>query len=119
MAAGRRCISCPRIIPAGSYRGRCRDCLRRWDADRGTKTQRGYGSIVLTTPLGTMTYDQCRAAYRAMLDDGAVLRCARCGGLVRGAFHLDHSPDRLAVIGPSHPTCNTSAAGKAARQAST
>ena len=115
MPAGRRCLGCPRIIPAGSYRGRCRDCLRRWDADRGTPTQRGYGSSVWPTPLGTMTYAQAKRAYQRMLDDGATLRCAcGCGVLVDPRdWHLGHDDERTCIVGPMTSGCNLSAAGRA------
>jgi hypothetical protein len=32
---------CPAIIPAGQ--GRCEECKRKAEAERGTSTQRGYG----------------------------------------------------------------------------
>lgn len=114
MPAGRRCLTCPRIIPAASPRGRCPTCLSTWEQDRGTPTMRGYGASVWITPLGTMTYDQCRAAYQRMLNDGAVLSCAcGCGEHVEAAFHLGHDAARQSVVGPMRPRCNLSLAGEA------
>ena len=115
MAAGRRCASCPRIIPAGSYRGRCRDCLRRWDADRGTPTQRGYGSSVWPTPLGTMTYAQAKRAYARRMAAGQAYACAcGCGRTVDPAdWHLGHDDERTCIVGPMTSGCNLSAAGRA------
>ena len=118
MAAGRRCLDCPRIIPTGSYRGRCRDCLRAWDQARGTPTDRGYGATVLPSPLGTMTYAAAKGAYQAMLDDGAELHCAcGCGDLVdgttRSSWHLGHDDERTKIVGPMKPSCNLSDAGRA------
>lgn len=117
MGAGRRCLGCPRIIPAGSYRGRCRDCLQAWDQARGTPTQRGYGASTWPTPLGTMTYAQAKRAYQRMLDDGATLRCAcGCGVLVDPRdWHLGHNDARTRIIGPMTSICNLSAAGRASR----
>ena len=115
MPAGRRCRTCPTIIPAGTYRGLCPGCARARDQARGTRTQRGYGSSTWPTPLGVMTYDQCRAAYQAMLDDGATLRCAcGCRRLVpRQGWHLGHDDQRTRIIGPMLSGCNLRLAGKA------
>lgn len=112
--ASRVCRDCPAIIPSSAYKGRCPDCSRRADRARGTKTERGYGSTVLDTPLGTMTYDHCRAAYQSRMDEGLRYRCVRCGDWIDGEFHLDHDDaDRSVVTGPSHPSCNLRAAGVA------
>lgn len=118
MPAGRRCRHCPRIIGAGAYRGLCPSCARARDRARGTPTDRGYGSTILSTPLGTMTYDQCRRAYQRMLDDGAVLHCAcGCGRLVTEGFHLAHDElDRTVIVGPMTSGCNLRLAGRASRR---
>ena len=117
--AGRRCLDCPRVIPAGSYRGRCPDCRRAQDRARGGRTARGYGASVWPTPLGTMTYDQARAAYQARMDHGHTYTCScGCGTMVDPtAWHLAHSPDRTALLGPATPDCNLRDAGRASAAA--
>ena len=112
--AGRRCLDCPTIIPAGSYRGRCRDCLRTQDRARGGRTARGYGSSVWRTPLGTMTYDAARRAYQRLLDDGALLCACGCEQPIEpSAWHLGHDDERTRIVGPMRPGCNLAAAGRA------
>ena len=116
--AGRRCVDCPTVIPAGSYRGRCPDCLRAWDRARGNRTQRGYGASVWRTPLGTMTYDACRAAFQRMLDDGATISCA-CGcdkPVPRQGWHLAHDDERTRIVGPMLSGCNLRLAGRASAE---
>lgn len=115
MPAGRRCRTCPRIIPAGTYRGLCPPCAQARDRARGTPTQRGYGSSTWPTPLGTMTYDQARANYQRMLDDGATLHCAcGCGRLVdANDWHLGHNDERTRIVGPMTSGCNLRLAGQA------
>lgn len=112
--SARVCLDCPTI---GRFpRGRCPTCQAARDKARGTKTERGYGSTILNTPLGRMTYDQCRTAYQRMLDDGAVLHCADdCGARINPSlWHLGHADDdRTRIVGPLTQRCNTSAAGRA------
>ena len=113
--AMRVCKGCPAIIPSSAYKGRCPSCSRQADRARGTKTERGYGSTVLDTPLGVMTYDHCRAAYQSRMDAGLTYRCADgCGSLVDPLdWHLGHDDDdRGRIIGPLTSTCNLSAAGR-------
>ncbi len=112
VARSRVCLDCPAI---GAWkRGRCPTHERSRDKARGTQAERGYGSAVLTTPLGVMTYDQCRAAYQRQLDAGQSLPCAdQCGRTINpNAWHLGHGDDRTVVIGPLTTWCNLSAAGK-------
>lgn len=114
MPASRRCRDCPRTIPTGTYKNRCTNCARNHSKSRGTPTQRGYGSTTWPTPLGTMTYDQCRARYQTMLADGVTIACAcGCGVPIGPGFHLGHNDERTCIIGPMTPRCNTSAAGQA------
>lgn len=108
------CLDCPAI---GAWpRGRCPDHERARDQARGTKTQRGYGSTILDTPLGQMTYDQCRTEYQRRLDDGERMNCAdQCGDAIEpSSWHLGHhNTDRGVIVGPLTKQCNLSAAGKA------
>ena len=113
--AARVCLDCPAIIPATAYKGRCPACARRADKARGTKTERGYGAAVLDTPLGRMTFDQCRRAYQSRMDAGLSYRCAcGCGEWVSGTgWHLMHHPtDRTVVVGPGLAGCNLAEAGR-------
>lgn len=118
--ASRVCRDCPVIIPATAYKGRCPACARRADKARGTKTERGYGAAVLDTPLGRMTFDQCRRAYQSRMDAGLTYRCAcGCGAWVgshlgTSGWHLGHGDDRTVIIGPLVAGCNLSEAGRAA-----
>ena len=122
--ASRVCLDCPAIIPKSAYKGRCRDCARRVDKARGTRTQRGYGSTILSTPLGTMTYDQARAVYQSRMDAGLTYRCAcGCGQWVgshlgSSGWHLAHDErDRGVVVGPMVAGCNLSEAGRSSHSA--
>ena len=104
---------CPTI---GAWRrGRCPTHDRARDKARGTKTERGYGAAVLDTPLGRMTFDQCRRAYQSRMDAGLSYRCAcGCGEWVSGTgWHLMHHPsDRTVVVGPGLAGCNLAEAGR-------
>lgn len=112
--ASRVCRDCPAIIPSSAYKGRCSSCSRQADRARGTKTERGYGSTVLDTPLGRMTYDQCRAEYVRRMTVGEQYRCAdECGAWIDPTdWHLGHNDDRSRAIGPLTSDCNLSAAGR-------
>ena len=113
MPAGRICRSCSSIIPSGTYKGCCPTCSRTADQARGTKTERGYGSTVYPTPLGTMTYDQCRSRYQRLLNQGATITCHRCDDPIDPEhWHLGHNDDRDRLEGPECPPCNTSDAGR-------
>lgn len=92
---------CPALIEAG--RRRCTDCAAKAERIRGTRQQRGYDARhdrerrrVARTVIGTP--------------------CARCGQPIQAGepWHLDHTDDRTAYLGPSHERCNTSAGGRAA-----
>ena len=113
--ANRVCRDCPTIIPSTAYKGRCATCSRQADRARGTHTERGYGSTVLDTPLGRMTYNQARRRYQRRMDDGERFECAdNCGRIVDpNAWHLGHDNfDRSRLVGPLTSTCNLSAAGR-------
>ena len=104
---------CPELVERTAHGGRCTKHRRDRDRARGTKTGRGYGSTVHSTPLGILTFDQCRAAYRARQARGEVLVCTRCRQSITGSFDLGHDDsDRRIITGPEHPRCNRSAAGR-------
>lgn len=112
--AARVCRNCPTIITSSTYKGLCATCARAADRARGTKTERGYGSTVLDTPLGRMTYVQCKAEYQRRMDAGSMYWCADgCGARVdRSDWHLGHEDlDRGRILGPQTSHCNLSAAG--------
>jgi hypothetical protein len=114
MPRSRVCLDCPAI---GAWkRGRCPTHERVKDKSRGTPTQRGYGSTVLDTPLGRMTFDRCRAKYQHQLNTGQPMACAdHCGRTINPHdWHLGHADDnRDVIIGPLTTWCNLHAAGKA------
>ena len=102
MAASRRCLNCPAIIPAGTRR--CPACTRAHDQTRGTTAQRGYGT----------THRQLRAGYAARLARGETFTCAKCGQPVTNGmtWHLGHTDDRTTWTGPEHDHCNLADAGR-------
>ena len=113
MPAKRPCLDCRTPTPRSSPR--CTTCQRRADRARGTLTQRGYGSTTLTTPLGTMTYDQCKRTYQQAMDAGRTYQCAdHCGATINPTdWHLGHHEhDRTVIVGPLTPNCNLTAAGR-------
>lgn len=84
-----------------------RYCPTHWaehEAKRGTKTQRGYGR----------DFQAERKRWVKRVTAGGVY-CWRCGTRIEAgaAFDLGHSDDRTKIIGPEHPSCNRSAAGRA------
>lgn len=108
MPASRRCIGCPKLIPAGSPRGRCVDCNRAADKARG-KRPHGSGTDSMHTKL--------RRAWQSRMNAGEPVLCWRCGKLVDPTnWHLGHDDDdRSRYRGPEHPKCNLSAAGRGSR----
>lgn len=102
--AGRVCpvIGCP-VITEG---GRCVTHRREADRARLSAADRGYGP----------DYRAARAQWAARLRTEGPVPCSRCGRLVGAAerWHLDHSDDRLYLLGPAHEFCNNSAGGRAA-----
>lgn len=100
---------CPIPVPHGT--SRCPAHAREKDRARGTSAQRGYGT----------THTRERKRWQNLIDAGAPVTCARCGGpILRGSeWHLDHAEDRSRYLGPSHARCNLSAAGRAAHGIST
>lgn len=83
---------------------RCTEHTRAKDKARGTKQQRGYDA----------THDRERTRWRKLINTRGAT-CARCAAPIQPGepFHLDHTSDRGSYLGPSHPECNLSAAGKA------
>lgn len=93
--------TCPIPVP----RGRCPEHARAADRARGTRQARGYDAA----------HDRERRRWAALVSTGTI-PCARCGLTLQAGqpFELDHADhDRTRHLGPSHPTCNASAAGKA------
>ena len=82
----------------------CKTHNAEYEAKRGTKTQRGYGK----------DFQAERRAWIPKVLTGNVT-CARCNQPIRpdAQWALDHSDDRLTLLGPSHKRCNDSAGGKA------
>jgi hypothetical protein len=85
--------------------GRCPPCAARHEQARGTRQQRGY----------TNQHDHARKAWAAKITRQGGILCARCGGLINPGdpWDLDHTDDRTAYLGPSHPACNSAAGGRA------
>lgn len=104
--ANRRCLDCPRIIPVGTYKGRCPDCARTKDRQRGTRRQRGYDAA----------HDREAMAWRTKVARGETVLCWRCGEPITDPndCHLGHDDhDRTITRGPEHGRrCNLSAAGR-------
>ena len=104
--AKRVCRRCPQLVPAGTYRGLCPDCLAEYYRERGTKAERGYGA----------DHQALRKQYRDRIRAGEVIRCVSCDEPVGLDFHLGHNADRTGHIGPQCGFCNDSEAGKAAHR---
>ena len=84
---------------------RCLECARRRDRERGTRQERGYDA----------EYDQLKRTYAKRVQAGELLLCVRCHQPITGAVTPDHNATRDGYLGPAHPRCNLSAAGKASR----
>ena len=104
MAAGRRCLDCPRIIPAG--KPRCPDCTRTHDQARGTRQARGYDAH----------HDRLRAHYQRRMNAGETFHCWRpdCRlPIDPDRWHLGHDDhDRTKYRGPECVECNTATASR-------
>lgn len=81
---------------------RCPTHTRAKDKARGTTSARGYGPA----------HQRERATWQRRIDRGEVVMCSRCDSPIQGAWHLDHTADRLGYLGPSHDLCNLRAAGR-------
>ncbi len=59
-------------------------------------------------------HKRARRVWDQRIRNGTKPPCARCGWsiLPTDEWHLDHTDDGLAYLGPSHEHCNLSAAGK-------
>ena len=102
MAAGRRCLDCPRI---GQWkRSRCPEHDRALDRVRGTRQERGYDYPHL----------RLRATYQARMDRGEVFHCWRCGKTIDPtSWHLGHDDhDRTLYRGPECVPCNTATSSR-------
>lgn len=116
--AGRRCPgkddtdgrvrACPTILVHGEKY--CVRHAREYEGRRGTRQERGY----------TASHDQLRAAWQARIDAGEIIYCADgCGTRITGrAWHLGHTEDRTAYLGPQTIAHNTSDGGRRGARAS-
>ena len=95
---------CATLIDTSGY---CPTHARERDKARGSKQARGYGQ----------SHVKERAKWAAIIARMPVL-CSRCRQPISAGmdWHLDHTDDRHGYRGPSHATCNLSAAGKAAHR---
>jgi hypothetical protein len=88
--------------------GRCPPCAAQHERARGTRQQRGY----------TNQHDRARKAWAATITQQGGVLCARCGRPINPGdpWDLDHTDDRTAYLGPSHPECNAAAGGRRGRR---
>jgi len=100
--AKRRCRHCPTLVPADAYKGMCPNCARATDQARGSRTERGYGA----------DHQAQRAAIADDIKAGNLIHCVTCSRVLDLTFHLGHTDQRTAWIGPQCPHCNDSDAGK-------
>ena len=72
-----------------------------------TTTERGYGSA----------HQGERAKWQRIIERTG-WPCSRCPDRIQPGdeWHLDHTDDRHAYLGPSHASCNNSAGGMKSRQ---
>ena len=93
---------CPAIIDAAAYKGLCAQHRAERDRQRGTAAQRGYDA----------EFRRIRVMWVERISTGEVVLCWRCNQPVGMNFHLGHDDSRN-IVGPEHPSCNLTAAGKA------
>ena len=106
--SNRVCRDCRAIYnpnTTGARQGRCPACARQADKQRGSRTQRGYGT----------DHQRARAAWQQRINRGEAVTCWRCHGpIVDTGWHLGHDDhDRTITRGPEHADCNLRAAGRA------
>lgn len=98
---------CPTLVDAGAYRGLCDTHRKERDRNRGTTTQRGYGT----------QHQRTRAELAAAITRGDTILCWRCNQPITTTtdLHLGHDDhDRTITRGPEHGRgCNLKAAGQA------
>lgn len=94
---------CPELTTSG----RCTNCQRQFDKDRGSRQQRGYGR----------DHERERERWEQRILNG-VVSCARCDTPIRPGdrWDLDHTEDRTGYLGASCMTCNRAAGGRQAHQ---
>lgn len=94
---------CPNLTRGG----RCTNCARQADHNRGTRQARGYDAA----------HDTERAKWTLILQTRAVT-CARCPGLINPGdpWDLGHNDQRTRWTGPEHPACNRAAGGRTSQQ---
>ena len=106
--AGRRCPGprCPRILTNGERY--CDVHAREYEVRRGSPTQRGYDAA----------HVQLRASWQSRIDSGERVTCATCPTVLTGrGWHLGHTDDRTAYLGPQCVSCNDGEAGRRGAQA--
>ena len=93
---------CPTLTTGG----RCSIHASEQDKARGSRQQRGYDA----------EHDRLRRVWAKRIASAPVT-CARgCGTTLTTGddWHLDHTDDRTAYLGPSCAPCNLAAGGRAA-----
>lgn len=105
--ARRVCPDCKTIHDpkaTGARAGRCPNCSRIRDRERGSRADRGYG----------WAHQSESRQWQAKVDRGERVMCWRCGERITGRVNLGHDDhDRTITRGPEHERCNLSAAGSA------
>ena len=99
--------NCGTLINIGAYRNLCPTHQRDRDRDRGTPTQRGYGT----------EHQALRKQWQSRIDAGETITCATCPNTITGRlWHLGHNADRSGYLGPQCIQCNLTEAGRASHQ---
>lgn len=86
----------------------CIEHEREYEAKRGTREQRGYGS----------KHKAMRADWAKHVATG-LIPCAKCGNPIESgqAWDLGHADNRSEYTGPEHAACNRADGGRKARLA--
>lgn len=107
MPAKRPCPrpNCPALIAKGERA--CPEHRAEYERVRGSKQARGYG----------IEHQRARREWSVIIAQNGVVPCARCGKPIKRGdpWALDHNDARTGYLGPSHPTCNSAAGGRAGR----
>lgn len=87
---------CPLLIPAGQRY--CQQHKREHDRQRGTTTQRGYGTA----------HRRLREQWARRIQAGDTPTCPRCGRAITSddKWQLGHNDKRDGWTGPEHAACN-------------
>lgn len=96
---------CPALVDATAYRGRCVRHQQAYEAQRGTRQQRGYDA----------DHERARSEIVAHMNAGEIILCWSCEKpLTPSTLRLDHTADRTGYRGPACDLCNSRIAGQAA-----